>query len=310
MKICTYEPCSKETRHLTKGFCPTCYARYQRNGTVEYIRPNRSFGLTECSYCQGRTGPFVKGLCRPCYQRQYVNGDVERRRVRSLCQVEGCDDPVVSGGLCSRHAMRVQRHGDVEAGRPAGWGQKRKHPMYEAWNSMRRGSRLSGGCDPRWDDFWMFLEDVGERPEGGYRLYRKDPSMPFGKGNAEWRATILEPGQLASAAVRQRVYRMKRPHLHQKLSRKKLYGIVDDWYERTLAAQGGVCAICRGPEIQRHAVTGEVIALAVDHNDETGALRGILCKGCNTGIGSLRHSIPHLRAAIAYLESHAVEGEG
>ncbi len=310
MPTCSH--CQKEGRLAAKGLCGTCYARHQRNGTAEYVRPNRSLGVTQCSHCEISRGPFIKTLCRACYQRQYKNGTPDLVRTRRLCEVSGCDEPVASHGLCHLHAMRVRRHGSADAGRPEGWGSKRKHPMYEAWQSMRRGARLSGGGDPRWADFWVFLEDMGERPEG-CRLYRKDPTQPFSKSNCEWRATVLDAGHLATNAERQRVYRMKRPNLHSRLSRKKLYGITDDWYERTLAAQGGVCAICRGPETQKHAVTQEIIALAVDHTeDELGnvTLRGILCKACNTSIGGLKHDTDLLRAAIAYLDSHAEAGVG
>jgi hypothetical protein len=304
MHVCTYAKCGKETKTLVKGLCPTCYAVFRRRGTPERERPNRRLGVTECSYCETTVGPFIKSLCRTCYQRQYKNGTPEIQRVRNLCEVPGCDDPVKSRGLCPRHLKRMERHGSVDAGRPDGWGAKRKHPMYEAWNSMRRGSRLSGGCDPRWDDFWAFLDDMGERPEG-QRLYRRDPAKPFSKENAEWRPTLLSPGELASNSERQRIYRIKRPDVHKRLHRRKLYGIVDDWYERTLEAQGGVCAICHQPETQRHRVTGEIIALAVDHSKETGLKRGILCKACNVSIGAMGHSTDRLRAAIAYLDAHA-----
>lgn len=33
-----------------------------------------------------------------------------------------CDNQAISKGLCDTHRKRVERHGDVEAGRPAGWG--------------------------------------------------------------------------------------------------------------------------------------------------------------------------------------------
>lgn len=58
-------------------------------------------------------------------------------------------------------------------------------------------------------------------------------------------------------------------------------------------AQGGRCLLC-----------GEVKPLAVDHDHVTGAVRGLLCKGCNTGIGLLREDPMLLRAAARYLESH------
>ena len=39
----------------------------------------------------------------------------------------------------------------------------------------------------------------------------------------------------------------------------------------------------------------------VDHDPEIGMVRGLLCNHCNMGIGYLRHSVPILMAAVAYL---------
>lgn len=43
--------------------------------------------------------------------------------------------------------------------------------------------------------------------------------------------------------------------------------------------------------------------MTVDHNHETGALRGTLCHYCNVGLGGFRDKPELLEAAIAYLRS-------
>lgn len=73
------------------------------------------------------------------------------------------------------------------------------------------------------------------------------------------------------------------------------YGITAEQYAEMLFLQGGVCAICKGP--------GKAYGrLHVDHNHETGRIRGLLCNTCNAGLGQLRDDVELLRAAIAYLE--------
>lgn len=76
----------------------------------------------------------------------------------------------------------------------------------------------------------------------------------------------------------------------------KPYGITEEDYNEMLESQNGVCAICGGNNGQR--------SLAVDHCHETDKVRGLLCTGCNTAIGSLRDSPELCRNAALYLESY------
>jgi hypothetical protein len=66
-----------------------------------------------------------------------------------------------------------------------------------------------------------------------------------------------------------------------------------------LARQDGVCAICRGEETRTMA--GTVLALCVDHDHETGRVRGLLCHPCNMLLGFARDDEERLQAAVRYL---------
>src|SRR5690606_6004421 len=52
------------------------------------------------------------------------------------------------------------------------------------------------------------------------------------------------------------------------------YNLDETDYERIYHAQKGICAICGINE-----------ATDIDHDHRTGVVRGILCNGCNTGLG-------------------------
>lgn len=69
-------------------------------------------------------------------------------------------------------------------------------------------------------------------------------------------------------------------------------GITEEQYEQMRQAQGYACAICR-------LVPEEV--LFIDHDHATGVVRGLLCRGCNSGIGMLKDKAEFLSAAITYL---------
>lgn len=73
--------------------------------------------------------------------------------------------------------------------------------------------------------------------------------------------------------------------------RRRIYA---DEYDRRLNEQGGGCAICGVFPAER--------ALAVDHDHNTGEVRGLLCFSCNTALGAFHDSVALLEAAIDYLE--------
>lgn len=77
---------------------------------------------------------------------------------------------------------------------------------------------------------------------------------------------------------------------------QRIFGITLDSYNSILAEQDGRCAICGGPPDGK--------ALAVDHDHSTGYIRGLLCRGCNTGLGCFRDSAEFLTLASRYLERH------
>lgn len=86
---------------------------------------------------------------------------------------------------------------------------------------------------------------------------------------------------------------------------KRKFGLTSDDYWDMMKAQDGVCAICGNPETQIQQ--GRVQPLGVDHNHDTGAVRGLLCAGCNNGIGRFRDDIELLKKAIEYLEKYEEE---
>jgi len=85
------------------------------------------------------------------------------------------------------------------------------------------------------------------------------------------------------------------------------YGLTIDTYNKMLAEQAGVCAICKGQETVRGR-GGKLKKLSVDHCHTTNAVRGLLCHYCNVGIGYLKDDPEILRAAHKYLEKGEVDG--
>jgi hypothetical protein len=87
-------------------------------------------------------------------------------------------------------------------------------------------------------------------------------------------------------------------------SRKHSTGITHAEFDRMLAEQHGVCAICGQTETISHTRAGTIKALAVDHDHQTGRIRGLLCHRCNVAIGLLREDRDLFAAAVAYLDHY------
>jgi hypothetical protein len=78
---------------------------------------------------------------------------------------------------------------------------------------------------------------------------------------------------------------------------KRRYGIGADEFDRLFAEQRGLCAICH-----------EDPAEHVDHDHETGAVRGLLCFTCNVGLGNFKDDVVRILSAADYLEGYMYFG--
>lgn len=79
---------------------------------------------------------------------------------------------------------------------------------------------------------------------------------------------------------------------------KRLYGLSVSQYRAMQAAQGHRCLICHRRPARGHD------GWQVDHDHETGLVRGLLCGMCNRGLGHFGDDPDLLRKAAAYLGEH------
>jgi hypothetical protein len=102
--------------------------------------------------------------------------------------------------------------------------------------------------------------------------------------------------KLAAAKVQQK-----------RLVRKRVesYGITLSQYYDILEHQNHRCKICK-----REFDSTRQGAAKIDHDHETGKVRGLLCGTCNLGIGNFRDSVTLLEQAILYLNDDAPPKEG
>jgi Recombination endonuclease VII len=119
------------------------------------------------------------------------------------------------------------------------------------------------------------------RCNGALGQFRDDPTVMRRAADYLEEAALRPPVNIAPRGS---------PTSHRGRHLTKRYGIGEKDVERLIARQDGLCLICR-----------KVAPTAVDHDHVTGAVRGVLCGDCNTGMGQLRDNPWVLRRAIEYL---------
>lgn len=122
---------------------------------------------------------------------------------------------------------------------------------------------------------------------------------------AKWRADNAE-----------RLRSEKRKYLREHRSERQNYDLVrdhdmtSDEYDRILAKQGGVCAICGSPHpggrgrfhVDHVHSASETAHRKKRHRKHSrGDVRGLLCNKCNTGLGLFRDDPDVLRSAAEYV---------
>ena len=77
---------------------------------------------------------------------------------------------------------------------------------------------------------------------------------------------------------------------------KNRYGISLEQYDQIFEQQNGLCAICGGNNSDGRG-------LVVDHNHQTGVVRGLLCFDCNLLLGRLENIPKSINKVKKYLET-------
>ena len=111
--------------------------------------------------------------------------------------------------------------------------------------------------------------------------------------HSEWHRNRATRSGFADRCKDCRAARSREQHL------QKHFGISVVQRQAMLDEQGGVCAICK-VDPPTHT----------DHNHATQELRGLLCTGCNLGLGQFRDDPQRLVAAARYLMGHGSPKKG
>jgi hypothetical protein len=95
---------------------------------------------------------------------------------------------------------------------------------------------------------------------------------------------------------RKKALSQKYKHIKKDKDLQSTYGINLATYNQMLVEQGRRCKICQAPQgdLKR--------SLCVDHDHNTGKVRGLLCDNCNRSLGLLKDNVNILERAVSYLQ--------
>jgi len=241
-----------------------------------------------------------RGWCNVHYCRWYRNGDPEYQappREKDVCSVDGCSRHVSGRGWCATHYLRWWKKSDPGSAVIQKYNEKRLPCTFEGCSNVSSGRGL---CSGHWRQDIKGRQlrplqrrtDPRARDAAGYKYCGTcDSWLPVGHFT---RAVDRADGLSA---------RCSRCERSQSLKRK--YGITLDDYEKTLAGQGGGCAVCRKTE----AINGRRLAVDHDHGCCPGRItcgrcvRGLLCSSCNLHLGAIGDNLDHVEAMATYLRA-------
>lgn len=139
----------------------------------------------------------------------------------------------------------------------------------------------------------IYLFGLDKSKKDKHRTICKDCTRLYSEENKELKQQYR--AKMKSHRVEyNRKYRVNNRDRQKDTTLKRIYGITIQVYNALLEAQGYTCAICR-----KSCQSGR--ALAVDHNHNTGKVRGLLCQKCNVAIGLLGDDFTLLTNAANYL---------
>jgi len=229
---------------------------------------------TKCLYCGAdlvheiRPGA-VRKFCCPQHRTLYNNDRNSTRRDPSK--------PIVRR---KKHAPHVLRDSCEQCGKSLAGTRRHRFCSGECSEKFWNESRKKGVVQH------LLSNVTGDCSVCG-------PGVPLLRAGT--RPSRITGGQRWKCRETERTEPRRRTQRENAWKRKGIVLTVEQ-YEAMLAEQEQGCAICRA-SLSEHGR-----APHVDHDHESGLVRGVLCEACNLGLGKFGDDPQRLRAAADYLE--------
>lgn len=155
------------------------------------------------------------------------------------------------------------------------------------------GSRTCAGCDETKP--LTAFDARGRRCRDCRAIERRDPV--YKARQTEYRRAHRERQRLGIPASRRVLVKKDLGELYSYRAHiLRRYGLTPAEFDAMVVSQSGLCDIC----------LCQLRIVNVDHDHTTGRVRGLLCRGCNIGIGAFSDEPERMVSAVAYVEKHRV----
>jgi hypothetical protein len=149
----------------------------------------------------------------------------------------------------------------------------------------------------------LWYEKNKEEIQEKSKEYRKSHAKEFAERTRKWKDANKIRCNIISLEGRirkkERLGKEKFREEERKKGLKIKYSFTIENYEDLFIKQNGVCAICGKPQPPSK---GRQEPLYIDHDHDTGKVRGLLCRNCNFCIGHAHDDVNILQLMIKYLE--------
>lgn len=230
--------------------------------------PYKNENQPECAACYRRRKRAERGLKRP---GPPADPSKPRSRYGEARKNEGTRNGVVGRPALDRcpngHAYTPENTFYQEAEGYRG--------------NLRRGCKI---CRRESQRRHKGQDPLGDKPVGTHN--RNKTHCPQGHEYSEQNTSIRPDGSRACKKCKVWVHR------------KMAYGLTPADFDNLWDSQDGRCAICN--KVLDVDFSREI---HVDHCHLSGSVRGLLCHGCNVGLGNFKDSPEALRAAADYVET-------
>jgi hypothetical protein len=274
-RYCVLAQCAWCVCGITSHYClPVSGERVAVRAIIRIIAPQMSPAAGKIVLRTASAGNGARTRLRqaPQARRSSQTSTLQAERsdmAKGTCtHPDGCQEEVLARELCSRHYRQARRRGEFPP--------RRLTPGVHSLSNVDHDARIGDCtvCGPQ------VKVRVRTRTRGN-----GDTSVAAECGTV---VKASKKRQLARTGLRRR--RRQRTKERYKYSKYKM--TLDD-YRVMYASQQGRCAIC----------LKECPVLFVDHDHESRAVRGLLCRECNSALGFLHDSVEAARRAADYLQA-------